>query len=471
MKKRRIDKYRDIPPQNPDQFWDQVLATWKDFAKDQNYFRDLVDSMPRKCQAVIDAGAMWMKYAIRVPQLWLSAIMLVFYSDNGSEFMVDKDVAEGFSQERGHGHGFFPLPLISNIYMEHFEEMSLSTASHKPTLWLRYVDDTFIIWPQGAQLMDGFLKHLNSLRPSIQFMMEAEQNKCILFLDVLVTRDQEKLATTVYRKSTHTGRYLHFESNHPTHIKRGIISTLHNRATSICNKESDLQDEVQSLTNTFTPFSRWTEGDERDVVLAGKPPAWLSRLRRLPAGLKLRSGAEVQTIIFEIRNVISMQVNTRYQDIEQLQFCSFANTSKFLQYSNIFPSNALATLQKTFPNLFKVSRLKSELELLYADHVYQNISLGTSTKTCKRKQRRIEETHRLFSLIVTLPSTSVSVERSFSALNRIKTNLRNSMAQGRLTSLACISIHKDLLHDLIKKQPFHDDISDNSPSVETDESI
>ncbi|KAJ4428574.1 hypothetical protein ANN_24618 [Periplaneta americana] len=58
MKKRRIDKYRDTPPQNPDQFWDQGLATWEDFAKDQNYFRDLVDSMPQKCQAVIDADTM-----------------------------------------------------------------------------------------------------------------------------------------------------------------------------------------------------------------------------------------------------------------------------------------------------------------------------------------------------------------------------------------------------------------------------
>ncbi|KAJ4451062.1 hypothetical protein ANN_02499 [Periplaneta americana] len=59
---KRIDKYRDIPPQNLDQFWDQVLVTWEDFAKDQNYFRDLVDSMPRKCQAVIDADGMWTMY-------------------------------------------------------------------------------------------------------------------------------------------------------------------------------------------------------------------------------------------------------------------------------------------------------------------------------------------------------------------------------------------------------------------------
>ncbi|KAJ4446434.1 hypothetical protein ANN_13130 [Periplaneta americana] len=144
-----------------------------------------------------------------------------------------------------------PFPLISNIYMEYFEELALSTASHKPILWLRYVDDTFIIWPHSPQLFDGFLIHLNSLRPSIQFTMELEKDNCLPFLDVLVTRDQDKLATTVYRKSTHTGRYLHFQSNHPTHVKRGIISTLLNRANYICNKESDLQNEVQSLTNTF----------------------------------------------------------------------------------------------------------------------------------------------------------------------------------------------------------------------------
>ncbi|KAJ4451902.1 hypothetical protein ANN_03380 [Periplaneta americana] len=47
----------------------------------------------------------------------------------------------------------------------------------------------------------------------------------------------------------------------------------------------------RNFTYLQTPFSRWTEGDERDVLLAGKPPAWLSRLRYLPVGLKLGSGA------------------------------------------------------------------------------------------------------------------------------------------------------------------------------------
>ncbi|KAJ4447030.1 hypothetical protein ANN_09018 [Periplaneta americana] len=163
---------------------------------------------------------------------------------------------------------------------------------------------------------------------------------------------------------------------------------------------------------------------------------------------------------FEILDVILMQVSTRFQDIEQLQFCSLADTSKFLQYSIAFPSDALAILQKTFPHLFKVSRLKTELELLYADYEYQSIPLIQALKLLRENKDVFEESYRLFSLVVTLPSTNVAVERSFPALNCVKENLCNSMAQGRSTSLACVYIHKDLLHELIEKEPFHDDIID-----------
>jgi hypothetical protein len=43
------------------------------------------------------------------------------------------------------------------------------------------------------------------------------------------------------------------------------------------------------------------------------------------------------------------------------------------------------------------------------------------------------ETFKLIRIIATIPMTSAEAERSFSTLKRIKTFLRNSMAEERLT--------------------------------------
>jgi hypothetical protein len=46
-----------------------------------------------------------------------------------------------------------------------FEKMDLDPAQHKPSLRLRYVGDTFVVWPQGLEPLQNFLSHLNTLRP------------------------------------------------------------------------------------------------------------------------------------------------------------------------------------------------------------------------------------------------------------------------------------------------------------------
>jgi hypothetical protein len=61
--------------------------------------------------------------------------------------------------------------VVSNIFMEHFEEIALDTGDHKPTKWLRYINGIFMVWPHGAARSQQFLHHRNNIRPTIKFTM------------------------------------------------------------------------------------------------------------------------------------------------------------------------------------------------------------------------------------------------------------------------------------------------------------
>jgi hypothetical protein len=68
--------------------------------------------------------------------------------------------------------------------------------------------------------------------------MEIEENNQIPFLDVLVTRDKNQLRHTVYRKKTHSDRYLNAQSHHHPQQKRALMKTLLHRAETICDEDS-----------------------------------------------------------------------------------------------------------------------------------------------------------------------------------------------------------------------------------------
>jgi hypothetical protein len=70
----------------------------------------------------------------------------------------------------------------------------------------------------------------------------------------------------------------------------------------------------------------------------------------------------------------------------------------------------------------------------------------------------LPEIYKLFILILTIPANSVSNERSFSSLKRIKTYSRNSISQIHLSSLAILSIEKSLIHQLKETESFYDNI-------------
>jgi hypothetical protein len=110
-------------------------------------------------------------------------------------------------------------------------------------------------------MVKDFLSHLNSLQPFIQFTIEIESDSEIAFLDVLVIREETTLTTKVYRKPTYTDRRLNLNSNHLLHVKRGLIQSLYNRASTICQEPQDLVKELSNLT--------------RDLHLNGHPQGFI----------------------------------------------------------------------------------------------------------------------------------------------------------------------------------------------------
>ena len=54
-----------------------------------------------------------------------------------------------YEQINGVAMGSPLSPIVVNIFMEHFEDKAINSASEKPQQWRRYVDDTHFIWSHG----------------------------------------------------------------------------------------------------------------------------------------------------------------------------------------------------------------------------------------------------------------------------------------------------------------------------------
>ena len=142
-------------------------------------------------------------------------------------------------------------PLLADIFMEFVEHRAISTFHTPPKLWVRYVDDTFFVIEE--QYAEEFHKHLNSISPSIMFTLEREQNQSLAFLDVKVTRNKDNtISLTIYKKPTHTDRYLQFDSHHPKHHKFAVAKTLHNRINTHVTNNDDKATLHKQIQHTLT---------------------------------------------------------------------------------------------------------------------------------------------------------------------------------------------------------------------------
>ncbi|XP_055842593.1 uncharacterized protein LOC129909544 [Episyrphus balteatus] len=272
--------------------------------------------------------------------------------------------------------------IIADIWMQYFEMKALETSLIKPVIWKRYVDDTFCILNKND--VDTFLNHLNSVHSKIQFTMEIEENNTLAFLDVKVIKNQDgTLGHNVYRKNTHTDRYLHAASHHHPANFNYVVSALINRAHAICD-QNHLQDEfkrvdaalikngysfkqrswkpktkpTQDIHNenkkrAFLPYRKGvSEGIERILSIYGiksifKPPAKIRQILRSPKDKVPLQNPGVYSVpcscgseyIGETKRSISTRLNEHIKAIQKNEVTKSAicehlayNTDHFIRF-------------------------------------------------------------------------------------------------------------------------------------------
>ena len=92
---------------------------------------------------------------------------------------------------------------------------------------------------------------MNSRHPNIQFICEEESNHKISFLDISVTRINNKLTASLYRKKTFSGVYLNFNSFLPMDHKKGLIHNLLFPAYNVRVDQVTLHNEIEFLISIW----------------------------------------------------------------------------------------------------------------------------------------------------------------------------------------------------------------------------
>ena len=95
----------------------------------------------------------------------------------------------------------------AEIYTQTHERTAISTEPQAPKIWEQFVDDVYSILKRTQ--LENVFHHINNPHQNIKFTMEEESNGELAFLETLLKRNNGKISVLVYRKPTHTDRYLH----------------------------------------------------------------------------------------------------------------------------------------------------------------------------------------------------------------------------------------------------------------------
>ena len=175
-------------------------------------------------------------------------------------------------------------------------------------------------------------------------------------------------------------------------------------------------------------------------------------IRKKTISIRLGGGIDATTIL-SVKDYY--RINTYYMTLDTI-ITSINNRfdentigivvlmEKLFLTKDLLSDDEVKNLSKTY--LVSYDDLKAEQQLYKNKMHNQKINIADATKYILDNNFHIAFSSKngLFKILWTIPVNSCECERSFSALKRLKTYLRNSMREERLSGLAILNIEKDV---------------------------
>jgi hypothetical protein len=120
--------------------------------------------------------------------------------------------------------------ILAEVYIQHLEHTSVAYILNKHQIidYYRYVDGILIIYDEQKTNITNTLEDFNAIHPKLKFTMEQQTQNRINYLDLMITKNQNKLNFEIYRKPTTIDLILHSTSCHPYEHKKSVINYLYN---------------------------------------------------------------------------------------------------------------------------------------------------------------------------------------------------------------------------------------------------
>ena len=182
------------------------------------------------------------------------ADLLSLSIQNCHAVVQDGDRARWFRQTSGLAMGKSYSPVVADIYMGHWEldlELSAANCGGRVHSFCRYADDYLVLFQGSEDTLSAWVNLLNSKDPNIRVTTDVEANRQLPYLDILITRQEDRFCTKVYRKECNTNQVPAFTSYTETRYLRSAIRSDCIRAIRYCTTIKARQKEFDFIRQKF----------------------------------------------------------------------------------------------------------------------------------------------------------------------------------------------------------------------------